>query len=312
MTKNPEERLKKAIYISISTKGGVGKTTTSTQVLAPYLYETINRGKKEGFQKVKVFEIDAENNSQRALKNTVIMDSELITDADLGLQDVLIDEISNMGRDYPIVIDIGVAYTRKAFKTLSSVLGDEDVVFLVPTKQAEQDANNTSGTITEIQKLFPKKPIVLVLSDSQWEIGIDAKTIEQEYGILFGKWYDANGSIAKSIFQKKNLPQLFFSVPKDTVINEAAFSENRTVYELAMEKVSMEKQSAEKLVQLEKKYAAAQKANDQKQMESINLENKIRNLRVALANRCYQYYQKNLKVIFSNIDKIMFSSVFKA
>jgi len=309
MKRTPQEKLKTAVFVCASTKGGVGKTTTATQVLAPFLYNFINQKKDKARTPVRVLEVDAENNTTQSLSKTQIMSTRVIADTGDELQEIIVSEVLDLKRDYPVIIDIGVGFTDKTLKTLSYLLTSIDnLCFMVPTKQAEVDANNTESTIIALQELFPTAPIVLVLSDSQHERrSLREGAIEREFGRIFGSWKKDGEIISKSIFASCKIPQLYFMVPRDSVIHQAAYTSNCTVWEVSQQEVSLDEGASYRQA-----YDKAVASGDPVAQEEANLKNQAWVTRTAFVRKCKQYKETNLDPIFADLQKILFDNVLKA
>lgn len=313
---NATMRMNKAFYVTINSKGGVGKTTTATQVLAPFFYDKMNKGNlptKESRLPV-VYEIDDENNSQQAISNTTIFTSGLVKNPKNGLQEILIKEVSNFERNYPVILDVGVAAFSEALNTISSVLEEEDIVFVVPTKPDEVDAQNTAQTVINIKEVFKGANIIFALSDSQWRAG-EEEEIKKEFGILFGEWYKMDTlTTCKSLFSTLNLKEEdgYIHIPRDDVFAQAKFSERKTVYELSLLARKADKGELERVSQGEytKLIAEAQAKNDTKAMNRLIAE-KEKALRInTLRARCKNYYNHSLSGVFTSLEKILSSKVF--
>jgi hypothetical protein len=312
---NPISRMKKAFYVIINLKGGVGKTTQATQVLAPYFYQMLNNGELPTKDSIlpRVYEIDDENNSQQSLEKSGIIASRLIKNPKAGLQEVLIKEASDLERNYPVIIDVGVANVNEALATVTSVLKEEDLVFFVPVKPDEVDTNNSKETVNKILNQMPNAKFVFVCSDSQWRYG-EVDELKDEFGIMFGNWYDpVTGNTRRSLFELFDVDaDLYVHVPRDDVFAQAKFSERKTVYEMALEQKAIEKGQKKETTQ--KEYAQmildAKEKNEKPKIAKL-MAQKEKALRLGtMRSRCLLYLNNSLNPLFDDMKALLVSKIF--
>ena len=141
----------------INAKGGVGKTTASIELFAPFLYL---RNKAD---KVRVFSYDEENFLNNFYENSEILEiySKKVSATDME------DDISlNLLKNIPMVLDIGAnkttTYMLKALEN-TGLFHILDLV-AIPITDGEQDVLNAKSIYTSIKRMSKEIPIVFVLS----------------------------------------------------------------------------------------------------------------------------------------------------
>ncbi len=207
------------IYIVINSKGGVGKSTFSNQILAHYLYE---KNKK---QKTKLIEIDDENEDSKILKDSEILTSKLISTNKINT----IDEIFLEDKD--VVIDVGGNKTATIFlKELENIELDDNVTFCIPLGTGIQDVANAKDTQIAINKIQQNAKIIFVLSSNKGD------DIEDDYVQFFGsKFIDTKFQINSDKYVVINY---------DSVLNNSK-SFNKTYYDISNNKTDFWKLAKE-------------------------------------------------------------------
>lgn len=160
--------------IIINSKGGVGKSTTSMQVIAPFLYQHI------GNKKVNFVELDDENQDSTTFARSELVNAQQIkitgTDLDSKLLDIIIDNEN-------IVIDVGGNKTTTfVIDSLSNtgIINALDLI-VIPLGDGEQDASNAIKLYKKVRELNSDIKIVFVLS--RVDIGMD---LEMQFFDFFG------------------------------------------------------------------------------------------------------------------------------
>ena len=315
---NNNEKLLNTIYIVINTKGGAGKTTTTTQNLAPYLYTKMkekNGGKPE---KIKLYEVDAENNCQQAFSNTEIFEASLIEKATPDLETLLYDELSKYNRGYPIIIDVGVKASYDVLEVLSIIVNEtnsDEFVFVVPVKSGNADSNNAVNTIKKIQ-MFSKNPhIMVVCADS--DTGINNEyDMKMEFNKIFGtlyKWIDKK--YTTNIFKSTRIPEIYLHIPRNIFYDRMLDTMKATFYEAVEEgKKIKEAQMGIKshkwldmLMDVRKKQA---KASDKKEIEALRNEYKRIDIQMGFFLKAYTHYGFTQTAIFKKFDEILITQFF--
>ena len=122
------------IYITINSKGGVGKSTMANQILSSYLY--LKNGKP-----VKLIEIDDENNDSAILAKSDTVKTNTIPTSRIKF----IDEVFIKEDD--AIIDVGGNKTATLFLSEMEKLREfENVVWFIPVGQGIQDNANALDT----------------------------------------------------------------------------------------------------------------------------------------------------------------------
>jgi len=149
-----EKNLKVAV---ISSKGGVGKSTISMQLVVPYLFE------RSGRKVVNHYEFDDENNDSSSFGA-----STLSTRAQVSVSSPLLrDELAEIfSQDGPLCLDIGA---NKTTMTLIEALNDSGMInFLdfvaIPILDGEQDAINASFIYSVLKGYNQNLKFVFVLN----------------------------------------------------------------------------------------------------------------------------------------------------
>ena len=162
-----------------SGKGGVGKSTYSSQVVAAFLH-SFNGGKK-----VKYIEVDDANKSANLYENSNILSGEKIPvskDLDLSLA---------MQSNENVVIDIGGNKTTEiVIKNIGENEDFDDVSWVIPLDRSKDGAQNAFKTFSQIMDIYedsqsvPK--ILFVLNGSSNILEKDPQELEQEFAYFFG------------------------------------------------------------------------------------------------------------------------------
>lgn len=220
----------KDIYIAVSSKGGVGKSTTTQQMIIPFLSQILNKDNTYT-KKIKLYEVDANNDSSKTFENTQLFESFLIKNPEKEFEKTINDELCNLRRDYPIVIDIGVGYFANALKTLSESFIDDKIHFIVPTKAGQEDFNNTVNTIQMIKNNFENPNIIIALSDAVCTFS-EKKDLREEFGWHFGELLNiSTGKKRTDIFKLTGIEEKYFTLKKDDLIDKVKGLYGITMYE---------------------------------------------------------------------------------
>jgi len=122
--------------IVLNSKGGVGKSTTSTQILAPYLY--IKNGQND---KVNLIEFDDENEDSLSFQDSEILTPKRVKIEGNDLDSALTDNVLDFDN---VVLDIGGNKTTTfVINSLidSGIINAFDLI-VIPLTDGEQDAVN--------------------------------------------------------------------------------------------------------------------------------------------------------------------------
>ncbi|OGS70688.1 MAG: hypothetical protein A3F91_09245 [Flavobacteria bacterium RIFCSPLOWO2_12_FULL_35_11] len=301
--------MREMIFIVCNKKGGAGKSTAANQFIAPFLAENL----KSGGKKVKLIEIDDNNNSRAAYAESKLTDSVLIADAGKELEKICLKEFSMAGREYPIIFDIGVGYFEQALETLSNVLLDERVVFIVPAKQSPDDAINSKTTIGKILEYNPLAKIVVICSDAMYDYGQE-DDLREEFGILFGKYINTRtNKFMQTIFDDFKIGENFVSIKKSSLFIEAGVTFLTTIYEAGeigktIHKGDGVRHPLELEIDVIREKISAELAKEkpsQKTIDGLNSEIEICRTKLVFYKKCAKYSTTHLSPIFRDFAKIL-------
>ncbi len=275
------------IFIVISSKGGVGKTTFSTQCLIPWIFE-------ETKNPVHIFEYDDLNFSSNYLKNSKIIKTNVVnssqkdtTDFEKAIQNIIFD----LNRDYPVIIDIGAENYRTAINDLTSILNlsiKTKIHFFIPILVGLEDSIILNKVINDIKSMLKEPNIILVLSKANSPLldrtsPDDISEIEDEFYLPLGLSFNyKTGTINSGIFKMLSLPEQILSTKTSVrLVEETKGQFGITIYEMAQKKYNGD---YEKLN--EERYKLALKENRTKD-ETLKFNLISRQLN--LINRCDKY-----------------------
>ena len=199
------------IYIAINTKGGVAKSTTSSQVLANYLY-----GKNK--QATRLIEIDDENKDSYTFSESKVINCEVIPTTKLST----IDDIFYDNED--VIIDVGGNKTATIFlNNLKKVGVFDKVIFFIPLTNGQQDNLNALETYENIKSIDSKANVIFVLSK------VLTDDLEFEFLHFFGhEFLDTDMAIMKQVKDAK-----YFTVNNSVVVGHTR-TFNKTIKDIAM------------------------------------------------------------------------------
>ena len=158
-------------YIGINTKGGAGKSTLMSQVLAPYLFQNNQR-------KANLIEIDDENNDSVVFLKSEIVHCTILPTAQISK----IDEIFFDDKD--TLVDVGGNKTATIFlKEMKKIQEYENIIWFIPLGAGEQDNQNAWETHNSIKEMHSEAHIIFVLSN------VKTAYLEWEFLHFFGHAY---------------------------------------------------------------------------------------------------------------------------
>jgi len=199
------------IYIVINSKGGVGKSTFSNQILSSYLFD-------KNKQKIKLVEIDDENNDSVTFSKSDIMNCEIISTNNIKN----IDEIFFDSED--CIIDIGGNKTATIFLSEMKKINEfESVVWFIPLGSGEQDNLNALETYKDIISMDSNAKVIFVLSR------VTSNDLEWEFLNFFGnKYLDTSLSLMNKVDDLD-----YISINSNSILNNARYFQ-KTAYDLSM------------------------------------------------------------------------------
>ena len=141
--------------IVLNSKGGVGKSTVSMQLLAPYIFDRFG-------QVAKLYELDDENDDSKAFNESNIVEfHKPLVNGDL--RDTLSEIVL---KDSHMILDIGANKTTTA---VLSALMDSGMIYavnlvVIPLLDGEQDAINAIMTYIAIRDSIKTPKFLFVLN----------------------------------------------------------------------------------------------------------------------------------------------------
>ncbi|AFI06720.1 P-loop NTPase family protein [Helicobacter cetorum] len=198
------------IAVVLNSKGGVGKSTFANQILTSYFYE-----KSNGNFKVKLVEIDDENNDVKSLYKSNIIDEHVINTNKLRqLDDFLIT-------DENLIIDVGGNKTTEIFLKEIQNYFHNNFVWFIPLGNGEQDNLNAYDTYKKILEVNSRAKIIFVLSRVK-----DLDDLTYEFMNFFGnKYFEISGIF--DLIQDVS----YITIKDFTILTHSRFF-NKTAYDL--------------------------------------------------------------------------------
>jgi len=210
--------------LTISSKGGVGKSTIAMQIVAPYLYLLNNK------KPIKYYEFDDENRdylsfaeSHLTIRNNIEI-----------LDDFFNDDMAEIfSKDESICVDIGGNRTTtialKAFND-SGMIHLVDLV-IIPLLDGEQDGINTSIIYKKLKQMNPDIKVLFILNKVK-----NMKKVKYQFENYFG---DPRGIFSskyavKTAVEGDELQHYAMMLENDVVKYSRRFG--MTIYEIAKQK----------------------------------------------------------------------------
>lgn len=160
--------------LCISTKGGVGKSTISIQLIVPSLSEL------GGEQKISLYECDDENSDSLSYGASGLVERHLVRVDTPFLRDDLLELTL---KDEPACIDVG---GNKSTTIVLDALDTSGAIHfidlaVIPMLDGEQDGLNAIDIYQRLKLLRPDMPILFVLNRAK-----DLRYIEHQFENFFG------------------------------------------------------------------------------------------------------------------------------
>lgn len=208
----------------VSSKGGVGKSTISMQLITPYLYKHNDKNT------ISYYEFDDENNDCLSYGDSKLTTREVVEVSSSILRDKITDIIS---KDETACFDVGGNKTTTMVLDAMNESGMMCFVDLVviPLLDGEQDGINASVVYSIIKGINPDQKILFVLNRAK-----NNKYIHYQFDNFFG---DIRG-IFKDTYSIKNYlfgddhKQYIALLDDDIIKYSRRFG--LTIYELAQKK----------------------------------------------------------------------------
>lgn len=260
----------------LNTKGGVTKSTTAVQIIAPYLY--LKNGQNE---KINLVEFDDENADSETFVNTVIFESKRIKISGNDLDNELINSVLDNDN---LVIDVGgnktTTYMIQALKNTNLI----DVLdcIIIPMTDGEQDAINAIKVYNQIRDL--SKDIKVIFALGRVDINMDNEIQFLDFfGDTLGRLNDKIGYIEDIKEDDRNILKVFNS---ESIKVSRTFG--ITIFELA-------KQDIDSLKDKMKQYL---KDKDTKKMKKASFK-------MTQIHKAIQFKDNVLKECFKTIDEVV-------
>lgn len=213
--------MQKMKILVVSTKGGVGKSTISMQLVAPYLYE------KNTFQAIKYYECDDTNKDINSYGATALIQRNLVSVTSPMLREEIFDIAT---QDETVCIDVGGNNTAKRVIDAldeSGGLSFIDLV-LIPTLDGEQDMVNALNTYDYLKEIDENLKIIFVLNRLK-----DRDFVKEQFDHFFGdsRGVFSNFLSAKEHITKEELENYIALEDSDVIRYSRRFG--LTIYEIA-------------------------------------------------------------------------------
>jgi len=263
-------------FIVLNTKGGVGKSTVSMQILAPFLYW--KNGQNE---KVNLIEFDDENSDSETFSNSDIVEAKRYkisgNDLDSTLTDISLDNDN-------LIVDVGgnktTTYILKSLSTTNLIDVFDCVV--IPLTDGEQDTINAINVYNQIRELSKDIKVIFALGRVDSNIDLEIQFLDF-FGDKKGRIDDRVGYIEKIAESDRNIIQINNS---ESIKVSRAFG--ITVFEL----------SKTNLDDLKDKMKQALKDKDTQRSKKIAY-------RITLINKAIEFKDDVLKKAFSVINEVV-------
>jgi hypothetical protein len=208
--------------VTVSSKGGVGKSTLAYQVISACLYNKYDK-------KHKLLEID-DNNKTDALISSIVDPTSLNVKDGISKS---LEELFNIFDDENIIIDAGGGNdTNEVIDALSTMGLDENIVYFIPILKNKNGIKNLIDTYERIRKNSNSK-IVVVLNQTKTT---DKNLIKREFSYFFGnKELNIKGCF-EQMFKDDNL---LISNLVDTNVYDISEDYNLTSYEIAKDDINI-------------------------------------------------------------------------
>jgi cellulose biosynthesis protein BcsQ len=257
----------------MNTKGGVGKSTVSTQIVAPYLY-------KVSKERVTYYEFDDENDDSQSFYDCDILDIQQVRVDKTDLRDKLADILLE---DKSVCIDIGAnkttTYLFNAFLD-SGMINVVDMI-VIPLMDGEVDAISALNLYANIREVNSNIKIVFALNRVN-----KSRDINTQFEVFLGDkrgFFDSDGIIEQIQEGDKNIISV---IDSDAVKQSRKFG--CTIWELAR---------VEKNLDEEIKQAISNNVNK----EDI----KFLSYKKCVQRDCIEYYNEVLRPAFHMLNKLL-------
>ena len=263
-------------FIVLNTKGGVGKSTVSMQILAPFLYWKNGQNKK-----ANLIEFDDENSDSETFDNSDIVKTKRYTlignDLDSTLTDIALE-------NEDLIIDVGgnktTTYILNSLKD-TNVINVFDCV-VIPLTDGEQDSVNAINVYQQIRDLSEDIKIIFALSRVNKNYDLEIQFLDF-FGDKKGRIDNRLGLIEKIKDDDRNIIKIDDS---ESIKISRAFG--ITVFELS-------KKNLDDLKDKMKQFLKDKNAEKSKKSS----------YRITLINKAIQFKDDVLKECFKTINEVV-------
>ncbi|BAF69712.1 ParA family protein [Nitratiruptor sp. SB155-2] len=257
----------------INTKGGVGKSTISMQLLAPFLYE------KQG-SAISFFEFDDENEDSLSFDKSKIVWLEKVRISGQDLRDTLRDILL---MDTSIIMDVGA--NKTAVYVLEALI-DSGMIYaldavVIPLMDGELDATSAINIYQKVKNAHSEIKTIFALN--RWN---ENREVESQFDIFLGDKYgffDTKGVINYISEKDRNYLVLADS---DAIKYSRAFG--ITLWEMAQQDIDVDQELKEAITNGATK-------------EVI----KRLSFKKSLKSDCEKYHDRILQKAFEELEKIL-------
>lgn len=256
----------------VSSKGGVGKSTISMQLVAPYLFEKNDR------KEVKFYEFDDENIDSLSYGASVLTNREPIDVEEFVIMDKFIEILS---KDESCCIDVGGnKSTSLCLQTINDcgMINSIDLV-VIPLLDGEQDAINAVNIYNELKEISRDIKILFALNRVK-----NLKFVQYQFDNFFGDvrgLFEDRNAVLNQIGQDK--VEDFVSIEDSDMIKYSR-KFGMTIYEIAAQKRDFTLEF--------------EKTNEEKEKKLIAFKNYVH-------QHSKKYYENSIKANFERIDKFI-------
>lgn len=236
--------MKKLKILVVSSKGGVGKSTVSMQIIAPFLYEKNNKNP------IEFYEFDDENIDSLSYGGSILTNREAIEVEDFVIMDKFIEILS---KDQFCCIDVGGnKSTTLCLNTLNDcgMINQIDLI-VIPLLDGEQDAINALKAYKDIKNIDKNAKIAFALNKVK-NINYVKYQFDNFFGDVRGIFDDSNSLI---YFLEDNEKENYFCIEDGDMIKYSR-KFGMTVYEIAIQQRDFTKEFENASQEKEKKLIA--------------------------------------------------------
>lgn len=275
-------------FVVAQNKGGVGKSSTSSQILAPYLYS------RNGGKKVKYAEIDNVNSISETYNKSEIMDiHSLRTEDNISL-------IEFLSSNENVIFDLGGNEASNLLvKEIGFIREFKNLFWVVPVSDGEQDAQNAEDTFNRILDADENAKVLFVLSRT---ISNEPSSYERQFVYIFGhRLLKVDYNLWDKIGE-----QTFVTMSSTDEFNISKIL-NQTIYEMAVGD-SLDKKVEERKSVWEKRDNAEEGSAE---YNKLNSEYTRLTFIISEMGKFSAYNDSVLIPIFNGIDKFIMSCAIK-